>query len=99
LLNTSIILKNPQEETALSIRGRKRNLNRSDLLDYLAVERCGRPPDLMRTDLDKLLAQAEAEWPAWIHHRFLSEPKREAYLQLVYQRVARLRTAETQSIK
>jgi NADH:ubiquinone oxidoreductase subunit len=53
----------------------------------------------MRTDLDKLLAQAEAEWPAWIHHSFLSEPKREAYLQLVYQRVARLRTAETQSIK
>ena len=99
LLNTSIILKNPQEETALSIRGRKRNLNRSDLLDYLAVERCGLPPDLMRTDLDKLLAQAEAEWPAWIHHSFLSEPKREAYLQLVRQRVARLRNAETQSIK
>ena len=48
LLNTSIILKNPQEETALSIRGRKRNLNRSDLLDYLAVERCGLPPDLMQ---------------------------------------------------
>jgi serine/threonine-protein kinase HipA len=99
LLNTSIILKNPQEETALSIRGRKRNLNRSDLLDYLAVERCGLPPDLMRTDLEKLLAQAEAEWPGWIHHSFLSEPKREAYLQLVRQRVVRLRITETQSIK
>ena len=99
LLNTSIILKKPQEETALSIRGRRRSLNRSDLLDYLAVERCGLPPDLMRTDLEKLLAQAEAEWPAWIHHSFLSQPKREAYLQLVRQRVARLRNEETQSIK
>jgi hypothetical protein len=57
------------------------------------VERCGLPSDLMRTDLEKLLGQAEAEWPAWIHPSFLSEPKREAYLQLVRQRVARLRTA------
>ena len=57
------------------------------------MERCGLPSDLMRTDLEKLLGQAEAEWPAWIHPSFLSEPKREAYLQLVRQRVARLRTA------
>ena len=91
LLNTSIVLKNPQEETALPIRGRKRNFNRRDLLDYLAVERCGLQPDLMRTDLEKLLLQAEAEWPAWIRRSFLSEPKREAYLHLVRERVERLR--------
>ena len=91
LLNTSIVLKNPQEETALPIRGRKRNFNRRDLLDYLAVERCGLQPDLMRTDLEKLLLQAEAEWPAWIRRSFLSEPKREAYLYLVRERVERLR--------
>jgi serine/threonine-protein kinase HipA len=92
LLNTSIILKNPQEETALPIRGRQRNLNRRDLLDYLAVERCGLPPDLMRGDLEKLLLQAEAQWPTWIQHSFLSEPKRQAYLHLVRERVARLRS-------
>jgi serine/threonine-protein kinase HipA len=92
LLNTSIILKNPQEETALPIRGRKRNLNRRDLLDYLAVERCGLPPDLMRGDMEKLLLQAEAQWPTWIQHSFLSEPKRQAYLHLVRERVARLRS-------
>ena len=91
LLNTSIVLKNPQEETALPIRGRKRNFNRRDLLDYLAVERCGLQPDLMRTDLEKLLLQAEVEWPAWIRRSFLSEPKREAYLYLVRERVERLR--------
>lgn len=91
LLNTSVVLKNPQEESALPIRGRKRNLNRSDLLDYLAVERCGLPPDLVRADLSQLLAQAEAEWPGWIQRSFLSEPKREAYLHLVRERVARLR--------
>lgn len=92
LLNTSIILKNPQEETALPIRGRKRNLNRYDLFDYLAVERCGLQPDLMRSDLEKLLHQAEAEWPVWIQRSFLSEPKREAYLHLVRERAARLRS-------
>jgi serine/threonine-protein kinase HipA len=92
LLNTSIVLKNPQEETALPIRGRKRNLNRSDLFDYLAVERCGLQPDLMRSDLENLLHQAEAEWPLWIQRSFLSEPKREAYLNLVRERAARLRS-------
>jgi serine/threonine-protein kinase HipA len=92
LLNTSIILKNPQEESALPIRGRKRNLNRCDFLDYLAVERCGLPPALMRADLEKLLLQAEADWPTWIQRSFLSEPKRQAYLHLVRERVARLRS-------
>lgn len=61
------------------------------MLDYLAVERCGLQPDLMRTDLEKLLLQAEAEWSVWIRRSFLSEPKREAYLHLVGERVARLR--------
>lgn len=92
LLNTSIVLKNPQEEVALPIRGRKRHLNRRDLFDDLAVERCGLPPDLMRSDLEKLLHQAESEWPRWIQRSFLSEPKREAYLNLVRERAARLRS-------
>ena len=92
LLSTSIVLKNAQEETALPIRGRKRNLNRRDLLDYLALERCGLQPDLMRSDLEKLLVRAEAEWPVWIQRSFLSEPKREAYLRLVRERVVRLRS-------
>jgi serine/threonine-protein kinase HipA len=92
LLNTSIILKNPQEETALPIRGRKRHLNRRDLLDYLAVERCGLQPNLMGGDLEKLLLEAEDKWPTWIQRSFLSEPKREAYLHLVRERVAQLRS-------
>ena len=92
LLNTSIVLKNPQEETALPVHGRKRKLTRHDLLDYLAVERCGLQPNLVQTDLEKLLVQAELEWPAWIQRSFLSEPKREAYVHLVRERVARLRS-------
>jgi serine/threonine-protein kinase HipA len=92
LLNTSIVLKNPQEETALPVHGRKRKLTRHDLLDYLAVERCGLQPNLVQTDLEKLLVQAELEWPVWIQRSFLSEPKREAYVHLVRERVARLRS-------
>lgn len=91
LLNTSLVLKNTQEESALPIRGRKRHLNRSDLLDYLAVDRCGLPPALMRADLENLLCQAETGWPDWIQRSFLSESKRVAYLHLVRERVARLR--------
>ncbi len=46
----------------------------------------------MRSDLEKLLMRAEAEWPVWIQRSFLSEPKREAYLHLVRERVAWLRS-------
>jgi serine/threonine-protein kinase HipA len=90
LLNSSIVLKNPQEETALPIRGRKRNLNRRDLLEYLAVERCGLQPDMMRSDLEALLRKAATDWPRWINRSFLGEQKRDSYVNLVRERVARL---------
>ncbi len=41
LLNTNIILPAAQEELALPLNGRKRNLRRKDLLDYFAIERLG----------------------------------------------------------
>ncbi len=91
LLNTSIVLKNPVEESALPVRGRKRNLSRRDLVDYLAVERCGLPAAMATADLKALLTLAERDWPEWIGRSFLSEPKRAAYLELLRERVARMR--------
>ncbi len=49
------------------------------------------PPDLRQTDLEKLLLQAEEEWPFRIRCSFLSEPKREAYLHSVRDLRAALR--------
>jgi hypothetical protein len=56
------------------------------------MERCGLQPDLMRNDLEKLLVQAAEEWPLWIRRSFLSEPKIQAYMHLVREHVARLRS-------
>lgn len=41
LLNTTIAITNPTEEIALPIKGKKRNLNKSDLVQYFAIERLG----------------------------------------------------------
>ncbi len=39
LINTSIALKNPTEELALPLQGKKRNLTRKSFLDYFALKR------------------------------------------------------------
>jgi hypothetical protein len=39
------------------------SVGRLDLLDQLALERCGLRRDLMRSDLEKLWLQAKEEWP------------------------------------
>ena len=39
LLNSTIVLKKPQEEMALPIRGKRSNLTRNDLFTYFATER------------------------------------------------------------
>lgn len=41
LLNTTIAITNPIEEIALPIKDKKRNLNKSDLVQYFAIERLG----------------------------------------------------------
>jgi len=41
LLNTTIVLRGGAEEIALRLAGKKRNLNRKDLIDYFGKERCG----------------------------------------------------------
>jgi serine/threonine-protein kinase HipA len=50
-LNTSIILGKDVEETALTLKGKKRNLSKSQLLDYLGSERL----KLNRTVIDNTI--------------------------------------------
>ena len=41
LLNTTIVLSKSEEELALPLNGKKRNLRKNDFLEYFAIERLG----------------------------------------------------------
>ncbi|MBI4536221.1 MAG: HipA domain-containing protein, partial [Ignavibacteriae bacterium] len=79
LLNTTIALGGTPEELALPLRGKKRNLDRRDLIDYFGFERLG----LTRKSVDSVLkefARAVESWRSVLAISFLSEPMKQSYL-------------------
>jgi serine/threonine-protein kinase HipA len=89
LLNTSIILENVQEELALPVRGRKRNLSKKDLIHYFGKERC----ELSEVSIDRSLQDLIKVYPKWIkmiRTSYLNIEHQEAYLDLLDVRFQRL---------
>jgi serine/threonine-protein kinase HipA len=89
LLNSSLVLGNPAEESALPLKGKKKNLTRKLWIDYYCRERLG----LSETITSQLLNELRAAIPAWrelIGHSHLSPPKKQAYGELVDERAASL---------
>ena len=79
--------KNPREieEFALPLKGKRRNLNRRLLIDYLAADRLR----LSRAEIDHALARLGAALPRWmelLRDSFLDEHAKEIYLDLLEQR-------------
>ncbi len=89
LVNTSIVLKNAQEEIALPIRGRKNNLSKSDLVDYFGKEVCGLTEKVIQKSLEKFSAVFE-KWERLIDISFLSEEKKESFSSLLTIRKKRI---------
>ncbi len=89
LVNTTIVLANPQEETALPVAGKKSNIKRATLLDYFARERLELTPRAIDRVLDDLAA-ARSTWCDLINRSFLSEDLRTAYEEILDERWARL---------
>ena len=89
LLNTTIALPNPIEEFALSLRGKKRNLNKFDLINYFAAERLGinnkTIKNVLETIYNNLFALHEM-----IDQSFLSAPYKEQYHNLLEERSNRI---------
>ncbi len=92
LLNTTIVLENAVEESALPLRGKKRKLTQADWLDYFCRERLRLTPAVLDQILSEL-ASAVPHWPKLIAHSFLSAPARERYSQLLQDRLPRLALA------
>ena len=90
-LNTTIAFlqlgaqKSKIEETALTLKGKKRNLRRNDLIDYLGRQRL----DLAEKALDSILADFAGAFGTWDHlisRSFLSEELRFMYRDLLKER-------------
>lgn len=87
LLNTTIVVPKSQEEIALPIAGKKRNLSAKILIDYFAKEKL----KLNDTIISQVLNKIYSEWNNWekiINISFLSNEMKENYLGLMRKRKA-----------
>lgn len=84
-INTTIAIKNPKEEIALPLNGKKNNLKRKDLIDYYAIQKIG----LNVSTINEVLENFQKIIPTWellIKSSFLSAKAKENYLNLLAQR-------------
>ncbi len=87
LLNSSIVMKGDIEEIALSLKGKKRNLNRNILVNYFGKERC----NLTDKVTERILETIQAKLPAWfnlIDICFLSNEMKDKYRELIQKRIS-----------
>lgn len=87
-LNSSIAIKNPQEEMALKLKGKKSNFKATDLIDYFAKERLGLSDKVIDQIMKRMFENAE-KWKDLIEISFLSEDMKEKYFKLLRERVGR----------
>lgn len=87
-LNSSISIKNPQEELALSLKGKKSNFKATEWIDYFAKERLqlnDKTIDTILSDMNKSVSR----WIELVEISFLSEAMKEKYLKLMDNRIKR----------
>jgi len=87
-LNSSISIKNPQEELALSLKGKKSNFKSTELIEYYAKERLGlndKTIDTILSDMNKSLSK----WIELLEVSFLSDIMKEKYLSVLDNRMNR----------
>lgn len=85
-LNSSIVLGKDVEETALSLKGKKKNMTKNILIDYLGQEKL----NLNQTVIDKTLKELQNAIPAWhelIDNSFLRKDLKDNYKELLDKRI------------
>jgi serine/threonine-protein kinase HipA len=90
LVNSTIEYKKQEEEIALPLKGKKKHLTRSLLVDYFGKERC----ELTSKSTDKVLETIFSAVPKWeelIDISFLSNEMKEKYHKLLGTRLAKLK--------
>ena len=85
-LNSSIVIKNPEEEIALTLKGKKSNLKASDFMDYYAKDRLQLNEKAIATILEQM-HNAIPKWKELLEISFLSDDMKEKYFLLMETRV------------
>jgi serine/threonine-protein kinase HipA len=85
-LNSTIAVKNPEEEIALTLKGKKSNLKAVDFVDYYGKERLQLNEKTIASILEQM-KKATPEWKELLEISFLSEDMKEKYLELLESRV------------
>lgn len=89
LLNTTLVLENATEESALPLRGKKRKLTREDWLDYFCRERLNLPESILK-GIQADLRDGLGTWMECIGRSRLSPARQEAYQEILCARHQRL---------
>jgi serine/threonine-protein kinase HipA len=85
-LNSSIVMGKNVEESALPLKGKKKNLTKNILIDYLGLERL----NINETVIDKTLTElknAISPWFNLISKSFLEKKLKEDYTELLENRI------------
>ncbi|MDX1900726.1 MAG: HipA domain-containing protein [Gammaproteobacteria bacterium] len=85
LLNSTIAMTNAREEMALSLNGKKNNLKKNDIIDYLGKERLGLNENIINSVLQEF-TKAIPYWNKLIGRSWLSHHMQEKYLALLNER-------------
>jgi len=85
-VNSTIVLKEPQDEIALPLNGKKNNIKRSDIIQYFAKEKAGLNDkiilEMLNTVKDKFYIMQ-----TYIDRSFLSGELKKKYLELMKKRM------------
>ncbi|MCF6142361.1 HipA domain-containing protein [Flavobacterium sp. K77] len=85
-LNSTIAVKNPEEEIALTLKGKKSNLKATDFIDYYGKERLQLNEKTIASILEQM-KKAAPEWNQLLEISFLNDDMKEKYLELLESRL------------
>ncbi len=89
LVNSTLVLENASEESALPLRGRKRKLTQADWIDYFCAERLGLPEAILGGVLTDL-REGLPKWEEIIRRSYLTPARQDGYLAILGERHRRL---------
>jgi len=90
LVNSTIEYKKQDKEIALPLKGKKKHLIRSTLIDYFGIERC----ELTSKSIERVLETISSSVPKWkelIDISFLSKEMKDKYHNLLDTRLSILK--------
>jgi serine/threonine-protein kinase HipA len=88
-INSTLALGSAKEEMALPLNGKKRNLQKKDLIEYFGIEKLGLQPKIVEKQLEKIW-RSQATWLELIDKSFLSKDLKKSYLDIIQERISRL---------